>query len=241
HVPFGPTIMFRYALSFIELAVPGDAGAIAMNIRYMRKLGESTAAAVAQGPLLTVFSKGFDIILLVIASRIIGQTVDLDDVDTGSLFSLLLLVLAAIVIGVVVVLVVPKLRARLLPHFKEGFGAMRGSVTNPERLLRVAGGTLVQKMLFAMTLGASVAAYGESLGFAEAIFVNSAVSLFVGLIPVPGGVGVGEAALTAGLVAVGIPEEQAVAAAITHRMVTSYLPPVFGWYASRWLGDRDYL
>ena len=99
----------------------------------------------------------------------------------------------------------------------------------------------MQKVLFAMTLAAAVAAYGGSIGFAEAIFVNSAVSLFVGLVPVPGGVGVGEAALTAGLVAVGVPEGPAIAAAISHRMVTNYLPPVYGWFASKWLTERDYL
>ena len=59
--------------------------------------------------------------------------------------------------------------------------------------------------------------------------------------PVPGGVGVAEAALTAGLTAVGIPQEVAVAAAITHRMVTAYIPPIFGFFASNWLTERDYL
>jgi hypothetical protein len=39
----------------------------------------------------------------------------------------------------------------------------------------------------------------------------------------------------------GRPQEIAVAAAITHRVCTSYIPPVFGWYASRWLTERDYL
>ena len=240
-VPFGPTIMFRYALSFISLAVPSDAGAIAMNIRYMQKLGESTAAAVAQGPLLTVFSKGFDIILLLIAGRVIGQSIDLDDIDGGPALRLLLLVVAAIVIGLIVLFTVPKLRNRVLPHIRDAFSAIRASVTDPQRLLRVAGGTLMQKVLFAMTLSAAVGAYGYSLSFGEAIFVNTAISLFVGLIPVPGGVGVAEAALTAGLTAVGVPEEAAVAAALTHRIVTAYLPPVFGWWASRWLAERDYL
>jgi hypothetical protein len=67
-IPFGPTIMFRYALSFISLAVPSEAGTIAMNIRYQQKLGVPAAAAVAQGPLLTVFSKGFDVILLIVSA-----------------------------------------------------------------------------------------------------------------------------------------------------------------------------
>jgi uncharacterized membrane protein YbhN (UPF0104 family) len=240
-VPFGPTIMFRYALSFISLAVPSDAASIGMNIRYMQKLGVSTAAAVAQGPLLTVFSKGFDILLLLISMRIIGQTIDLDDLDAGPILRLVVLVVVLAGIGVVITLVVPKLRRMVLPPLKEGFGAIRSSITDPQRLLRVAGGTLTQKILFALTLSASVAAYGETLSFGEAIFVNSAVSLFIGLVPVPGGIGVAEAGLAAGLTLVGISEEAAFAAAITHRIVTAYIPPIFGAYTTRWLGDRDYL
>lgn len=240
-VPFGPTIMFRYALSFISLAVPSDAASIAMNIRYMQKLGVSTAAAVAQGPLLTVFSKGFDIILLLISMRIIGQAIDTDDLDLGPIIRLVLLIVVAAAIGAVIALLVPKLRHRVLPPIREGFSSIKESITDPQRLLRVAGGTLIQKVLFALTLSASVAAYGETLSFGEAIFVNSAVSLFIGLVPVPGGIGVAEAGLAAGLTLVGIPEEAAFAAAITHRIVTAYLPPVFGAYTMRWLTDRDYL
>lgn len=240
-VPFGPTMMFRYALSFISLAVPSDAGAIAMNVRYQQKLGVPPAAAVAQGPLLTIVSKATDLILLLITAQFVSANVDTDAIDAGPMVKLLIAVVVAVVIAIVVVLAVPKWRATMLPHVKEGFSAVKGSLTDPERLSKVLGGTLLQKMLFAITLAASVAAYGEHLPFAAAIFVNTAVSLVVGLMPVPGGIGVGEAALTAGLIAVGIPEEVAIAAAITHRIVTAYLPPVFGWWSSRWLTERDYL
>ena len=240
-IPFGPTIMFRYALSFISLAVPSDAGAIAMNIRYQEKLGVPAAAAIAQGPLLTIVSKGFDIILLLLSARVIGEAIETDELDLSGAANLIILVVVAAIVAVVVVLAVPKLRKRMMPHVRHGLGAVKGSLTDPERLLKLLGGTLMQKILFALTLAASSAAYGASLSFSEAIFVNSVVSLFIGLIPVPGGVGVGEAALTAGLIAVGVPEEVAFPAALTHRMVTAYLPPVFGWWASRWLSERDYL
>ena len=240
-VPFGPTIRFRYAISFISLAVPSDAGAIAMNIRYMQKQGVTWAAAVAQGPLLTIFSKGFDVILLVLSAKVVGETVKLDDVDSGPVLRLIVLVVVLVVIGLIVTLAVPKLRNRILPPVKEGFAAIRVSVTDPRRLLRVASGTLMQRLLFAMALAASAHAYGGSIGFVEAIFINSMVSLFIGLMPVPGGIGVGEAALAAGLTAFGMPEATALAAAVTHRMVTSYLPPIYGWYSSRWLTENDYL
>ena len=212
-----------------------------MNIRYMQKQGVPWAAAAAQGPLLTIFSKGFDVILLLLSAKVVGETVELDDVDAGPALRLLLLVVVLVVVGVIVTFMVPKLRNQVLPPIKEGLSAVREAVTDPQRLLRVASGTLMQKMLFAMTLAASAHAYGGSIGLTEAIFINSIVSLFLGLMPVPGGIGVGEAALSAGLIAMGMPESAALAAAITHRMVTNYLPPIYGWYTSRWLADNDYL
>ena len=239
--PFGPTMMFRYALSFVSLAVPSEAGAIAMNIRYQQRLGVPPAAAVAQGPLLTIINKGFDLILVLVTAPFVGSTFDTEEVDFGPVGKLVVLVVVIAVVAVLVVALVPSLRARAVPQIREGFRSVKDSLTDPERLLRVVGGTLSQKVLFAMTLTAAVAAYGGSLSFTEAIFVNTAVSLFVGLVPVPGGIGVAEAGLTAGLVSVGVPEEAAVAAAITHRMVTAYIPPVFGWFASRWLTARRYL
>ncbi len=240
-IPFGPTMMFRYALSFISLAVPSDAGAIAMNIRYQQKLGVPAAAAVAQGPLLTIVSKGMDVLLLLITAQFVSSNIDADEVDFGPVVTIIIGLVIIAVIGVTVVLAVPKWRLMMLPHVREGFSAVKGSLTEPDRLTKVLGGTIAQKVLFALTLSASVGAYGSSLPFASAIFVNTIVSLFVGLMPVPGGIGVGEAALTAGLIAVGIPEEVAVAAAITHRLCTAYIPPTFGWWASRWLSERDYL
>ena len=240
-VPFAPTIMFRYAIAFIGLAVPGDAGAIAMNVRFMQKLGVSASAAVAQGPLLVIVSKGFDVILLALSARFFGEDVDLSEITAGPVFRLLIWVVVAVVIGGIVLFSVPKIRNLVVPPLKEGLTAIKESVTDPRRLLRITSGALLQKILFALTLSAAVTAYGGELNFGQAVSVNVAVSLLVALVPVPGGVGVGEAALTAGLTTVGVPAEIAAAAAITHRLVTSYLPPVFGFFASRWLTEHEYL
>lgn len=240
-VPFGPTIMFRYAISFISLAVPSDAGAIAMNVRYMQRLGVAPAAALAQGPLLTVVAKLLEVLLLAVTANAISDSVDFGELDGGPVVRLLTLVGVVVVVGAAAIALVPKLRNLVVPPLREAMGAVRETIRDPERMAKVVSGALISRMLFAMTLAASVTAFGGSISFAEAVFVNSAVSLFVGLVPVPGGVGVGEAALTAGLVAVGIPESTAVAAALTHRVLTAYLPPVYGWYTTRWLNARDYL
>ena len=44
-----------------------------------------------------------------------------------------------------------------------------------------------------------------------------------------------------GLTLVGVPEGAAFAAALTHRLCTNYLPPVAGFFTTRWLTARDYL
>jgi hypothetical protein len=77
--------------------------------------------------------------------------------------------------------------------------------------------------------------------------IVSTVNTFAGLIggavpvPVPGGLGVVEAGLIAGLSAVGIPQDQAVAAVLIQRFFTSYLPPVWGWATLAWMRRREYV
>jgi uncharacterized membrane protein YbhN (UPF0104 family) len=71
--------------------------------------------------------------------------------------------------------------------------------------------------------------------------VNTAVSLFAGFMPVPGGVGVAEAGYTTCLVAIGIPHAAALSTAMSFRLVTFYLPPIWGTIATRWLRRNAFI
>jgi uncharacterized membrane protein YbhN (UPF0104 family) len=53
--------------------------------------------------------------------------------------------------------------------------------------------------------------------------------------------GVTEAGFTVGLQAIGVPSAIAVSTAITYRLVTFYLPPIWGAAAMRWLRRREYV
>lgn len=240
-VPFVPTIQFRYALSFVGLAVPGDAGAIAMNIRYMQKLGVSTAAAAAQGPLATIVTKLIDLLAVGVTINAVRNDLPVGGIDFGPVGRLLGVAAIAGVTGLAAIAVIRPLRVKVAPFVAEAFKALRDVLTDPTRVFRVILGTLGQRLLFAIALMLSGQALGADLGLAPAILVNSAVSVFVGLVPVPGGIGVAEASLAAGLVAVGVPQQTALATAILHRIITTYLPTLYGWFASRWLHHRDYL
>jgi len=105
----------------------------------------------------------------------------------------------------------------------------------PSKTALVLGGNLAVAILYAVALTAVCRAYGDSTGFTTVLFVNIAVSYLTGLIPVPGGLGVAEAGLAAGLAAVGVAPDVAVAVSLTYRFITTWLPPLPGWFALRYL------
>jgi uncharacterized membrane protein YbhN (UPF0104 family) len=73
------------------------------------------------------------------------------------------------------------------------------------------------------------------------VVVYVVMALLGGLLPIPGGVGISEAILTAGLTALGVDESAAFAIAVTFRVISAYLPPVWGWYSLHWLQRNEYL
>ena len=83
--------------------------------------------------------------------------------------------------------------------------------------------------------------YGNAGPLVDALLVNVASSLIAMVIPVPGGIGVAEATLIAGLTAVGVDESTAFGITIAYRMSQVYLPPVGGWFAMRWLQRNAHL
>ena len=79
------------------------------------------------------------------------------------------------------------------------------------------------------------------LNLAELVFVNTAASVLSSLIPVPGGIGAAEASLSAGLIAMGVDESTGFAVAITQRLCTFYLPPIWGYLSLQWLTRKGYV
>lgn len=241
-IPFGPTMQFQYATSYIGLAVPSDAGRIAMTIRYLQKLGVPTTVAVGQGPFTTVFGYLIDLILLLVTMRVVGTSLELpDDTDFSGFVTVLVVLIIVVVIGLVVVLAVPRFRQRIVPAVKETVAELKGALTEPDRAAKLLGGLVAKKLLFALGMACILAAFHEPLPIATVIFVNTAVSWFAGIMPVPGGIGVAEAGFVVGLTAFGVSEPVALATALTHRLLTSYLPPVAGFFAMRRLERAGYL
>ena len=100
--------------------------------------------------------------------------------------------------------------------------------TEPRKIAYVLAGSVLAQLLVATALGTSLHAVGEHASIATILVVITLASIVGGAVPVPGGLGVVEAGLIAGLTSAGIPQEQAVAAVFIQRLFTAYLPPDLG-------------
>ena len=154
--------------------------------------------------------------------------------------------IALLTLAVVFILPAPKFRAKGSRTGSTPRSGPRGRtcgsvLSNPRKAVQLFGGNLASQLLFAMVLGAALHAYGQSLPLLQLVLINCTASFIGGMAPVPGGMGVVETGLIAGFTAAGISEADAVAATFTARMCTSYLPPIWGWFALKWLRQHDYV
>ena len=238
----GPVIGLQFAIRFIALAVPSSAGRVALNVRFFQRAGLATSPAVAVG--LVDSLAGFVVevfLLLVIWLAGLGTlTLSLRGVSIDINSEAVLAIVIAGVIATAVLVMIPKVRRAIRPRLSEAAEALQ-VLRVPTKVLQLFGGNLVAQVLMAMTLGMCLRAFGAQTSLANLILINTLASLFSGVMPVPGGIGVMEAALAWGLVAAGIPEPTAIATAMSFRIVTFYLPPIWGAYALRVLRRREYL
>ena len=247
-LPYGPTLGVQFANNFTGF-VAGSVGTTAMIIRYFQRQGLTIAVAVSSGVLKTLSGMVVQFTLIVIALVVTWGDYDVT-LGSGSSSSdggghtdliLLLIIVAGVAVGAMVT--VPKLRKRvhgiLAPQVRSARVNLREIASMPAKALQLFGGNLASEVLFALTLEAALHAYGQSLPLLQVILINSFASLIGGLAPIPGGMGVVEAGLIAGFTAAGVPQTEAVAATFTARTFTTYLPPIWGWFALRWLRRRN--
>ena len=136
---------------------------------------------------------------------------------------------------------VKSLRERVLSIFRETWGALRILFREPRRAIMLFGGNFGTNLVLGITMWLMVRAYGEGISLATALVIVVFAMLLGGMAPVPGGVGVQETILTAGLVSAGIPADIAFAATIMYRVVTFLLPPIWGYFSLHWLQRHGYV
>lgn len=181
--------------------------------------------------------------LLILTITLSGLgSLDLSPQGSAPSFDGKVLMVALVLLGlaVIVAVAVPRIRAVVRGRVADLAVALR-ALRSPSKVALIFLGNLAAQILLAAILGLCLDAFGQHATLADLILVNTFVSLFAGFMPVPGGIGVAEAGYTAGLAALGIPHTAALSTTLAFRIVTFYLPPIWGAPALRWLRAHSYL
>jgi uncharacterized membrane protein YbhN (UPF0104 family) len=244
-LPYRPVVMEQFANNFTGL-VGGTVATTALVIRFFQKQGLKAAVAISSGVLTSLSAVVVQTILVIIG--LFATLSDFDLSTTGGEHHIAGLAIVVVVVGGILLglaLFVPRLRKRLArilgPQMSAARTNLAGILRTPRKAAMLFGGNLGSQLLYAMVIGAALHAYGYSLPLLQIIVINSLASVLGGMAPVPGGMGVIEAGLIGGLTAAGIPQTEAVATTFTARLFTAYLPPIWGWFALRWLGRHEYV
>ena len=248
-LPFVPVLGLETSIAFIGLALPSSAAKIGLTVRFLQLAGSNPVAAV---PISLIDSlSGLLVQILVIVLTLLTGVVefspsneggrDLASTLSGLDWGLILFVIAGVVaVAGLIAMRIPRARAFLTARKADTQDALR-VFRSPRKVGQILGGSVMWNVVQALVLGCALNAFGGEATFAELILVNTLVALFSGLMPIPGNVGVAEAALTAGLVAVGVPEATAFSTAIAYRIATYYVPPIYGYVSLRTLRSHGYL
>ncbi len=240
HVPFVPTVEGQLASSFVNRVTPANVGGMALNVRFLQKAGVDPAEAVTGVGLNAMAGGIVHIVLRVVFVAWAGQS----GAGTFKIPSSSKLLAAVAVLFALAGIAAATRRGRRLVR-THVFAFVRRSLTSivalaasPVKLAALFGGSLGVTLAYIGALAASVAAYDGGLSIAQVGAVFLGASVLAAAAPTPGGLGALEAAIVAGLTGVGMTSGVAVAAVLSYRLITYWLPIVPGWLAFRHLERR---
>lgn len=244
-LPFGPVYAMQLATGYMNVALPSNLARLAVNVRFFQRQGLSSPTAVAAGAIDSFASTVIQAVLLGLLLLFSESSVALDvPLPSGDPRRLLWILGGIVAIAVVVLVAVGRVRAAIAgrarqwwPDVKVTLASLRGS----RKIAQLVLGSIATEVLFAIALGVFARAFGYDVTLAELLVINLSVSLLGSLVPVPGNIGVAEFGLTLGLTGAGMTPETALAAVLLYRIATFYLPPLWGFFALRWLQRSRYL
>lgn len=235
-LPFVPTVLTQVACTFLNLITPNGIGGTALQLDYLHKEGVPVASGASAMVLSTGVGGAIQMILFLIAAAITSTQVESSS-SSGSI-SLGAIAVGAALVGVV--LFIPKVRGKVVPAVKRAASDIWAVLRNPKKAMQLFGGDLAGNLIYPFLLGLCLMAFGAHLSFAQLVVVQVGAGMLGNVAPVPGGIGVQEAALTAGLTTFGIDPNTALATVLVFRGITFALPPVFGFFTLRYLRARGY-
>jgi uncharacterized membrane protein YbhN (UPF0104 family) len=239
-LPFVPNLEVQMASSFVNRVSPANVGGMALNVRFLQKAGATTSDAVTGVGLNSLVGALVHIVLLVLffawAGQGLGPAFQIPGGSTA-------LVAIPIVLGIVGIVIATRRGRRLfkrhvLGFFRDAFTSAKTLARSPGKLAALFGGSALVTLAYIGALAAAVAAVHGDLSLAKVGAVYLGASIIAAAAPTPGGLGALEAATVAGLTGVGMASGPAVAAVLSYRLVTYWIPILPGWISFQLLEKR---
>jgi len=245
-LPYGRCTALEVSNAFSSL-VGGNVAVFAVRVRFFQRQGSDATAAVSSGAIVSTAEWVVKALLFLIAIPFAAGDLH-TQAASGDHKTAVRIILAVIIvagIAATVIALVPRVRrlasARVRPYLVSIWGNTKAIAAEPHKMVSVLAGSVLAQLVIILALGASLHAVGEHASIATLVTVNTLAAIIGGAVPVPGGAGVVEAGLIAGLVGAGIPQDQAIAAVLMQRAFTSYLPPIWGWLTLAWMRRHEYI
>lgn len=231
----------QLAASFATLVTPPTLGSVAVNIRFLNKSGVSAPAAATAVGVSQVVIFFVHIILLIIFGVIAGSQTDLSFRPPRITLVIFVIIFAIIIVTLSISKIRNWIFKRAQPILNQVGPTLAIIVQQPQRLFISLFSSISLNTFYIIAFYASLNAFGSEISLAAAAFVYLAGATIGQAAPTPGGIGAVEAALVAGLTAVGIPSGTALSAVLLYRVVTFWLPVMPGWYAFISLQRKNFL
>jgi uncharacterized membrane protein YbhN (UPF0104 family) len=238
-LPFRRTVLGQIAGSLMATITPAGLGWVALTQDYLQRAGveEHTARAATTLNMLLTFVSHIALLLLLLPFLPTLELPSLQLPPTHVIVEVVLLVLVAAGIAIWI----PASRRRILSNVIGMLRAAPKVLADPRRSGTMVAAAVAGNVAFAVALAGSVAAYVPLPSFFGVLVAYMVAATAAAISPTPGGLGAMEAALVAALVRLGVDQGAAIAATLTFRLATFWLPLPVGLWALRRGRSRGWL
>lgn len=236
-LPFWRTLAVQVAAAFTGRTTPGGVGFFGLNISYLEKLGMRRSLAAGVTMLSLAGTGVVSVVICVVGIFGVGIAGTLQVVSIPTGWPLIAGIGGALVL-LGVVLGSPLGRRRIIRPTMQVARELWSALRRPVRAAQLFGGATAYHVISAFGLATSLAAFDPRFPLLAVLVVFVVGQTLGHLAPTPGGLGAVEALLVAGLTAVGVAPAPAVAAVLTSRLLTYWLPVLPGIAMFRYLQHR---
>ena len=236
----GRTWAVQVASAFTNRLAPAGLGGMRTNVRYLEAAGVSRPQAVATVGLRAIAGVGVHLLAVAVALAVGSGRTHLrwGDPDLPAHWAVLVRVVAAFVTGGLVRWG-RRVRRRVAPSLREGWQGLAVALRDPPAAVALLGGSLGGTLANAAAFVAAARAFDLPLPVVSTMVIYLGGSAVGSFAPTPGGLGGVEAALAAGLTVAGAATGPAVAAVLSFRALTYWLPVLPGVVTFRVLQRND--